>query len=340
MQSRHRLSNLIGPLLLIIAGVLLLLYNLELIDANLWTFIVALWPLLVMAVAVSMLLGGGSLFFPLTLIAFAAAFLLANLGLVEWDMWGVLAKLWPLFLVAIGLDVLALSRFRQQTGHTEEIFLATEDAASARIKIEMGLGRMQLRAGQSGSALVSGSAQLGPDEGLRQSVRLHKGEARVNLEQAAPWHYFFTGGWLSQRRWELNLNPALPTRLDIDGGLGERNLDLRALNLTRLDVDGGIGALTLTLPAQGQLQAKIAGGIGDKTIFIPAGVGARIQIESGLGSRQLRGAFSQQGNVYVTPDAGQAPDRLDLRIDHGLGSLTIVQMAAAEEAAPAPAELR
>lgn len=333
MQTRQRLSKLIGPLMLIILGLLLLFYNLGVIDATLWDFIFGLWPLLVMAAAVSMLLGGGSLFFPLALIAFAAGFLIDNLGLVEWEMWEMLGRLWPLFLVAVGLDVLVLSRFRRQTTHSEEIQLAPEGAASARVKLAMGIGRMRLQAGQSDGALASGSAQMGPDESLKQSVRLHRSEARVKIEQSIPWHYFFTGGWLGERHWHLNLNPALPMRLDIDGGLGDRTLDLRSLNLTRLEVDGGIGALTLTLPAQGQLQAEIDGGIGDKTVFIPAGVGARIQIDSGLGSRQVRGAFNQQGNVYVTSDAATAPNRLDLKIDHGLGSLTIVQMAAEPAAA-------
>lgn len=330
MQTRRHLGNLIGPLMLIILGVLLLLYNLDIISANLWDFIFGLWPLLVMAVAVSMLLGGGSLFLPLALIAFAAGFLLDNLGFVDWNMWAVLGQLWPLLLVAVGLDVLVLSRFRNQAGHTEEIYLAPDGATSARVKIEMGIGRMQLRSGQATGALVTGSAQLGPDEELKQSVRLHNGEARVQIKQSVPWHYFLTGSWLGGRQWDLNLNPALPTRLDIDGGLGDRTLDLRPLKLTRLDVDGGIGAITLTLPAQGQLQAKIDGGIGDKTIFIPAGVGARIQIDSGLGSRHVRGAFSQQGNYYVTADASTAPNRLDMKIDGGIGSLTVVQMAAEE----------
>ncbi len=332
MQTRRRLSNLIGPLMLIVLGVLLLLYNLNVIDADLWDFIFGLWPLLVMAVAVSMLLGGGSLFFPLTIIAFAAGFLADNLGIVEWDMWEALGQLWPLFLVAIGLDVLVLSRFRTQAGHTEEIYLAPDGATTARIKLEMGIGRMRLRAGQSPTGLVTGSAQLGPDESLKQSYRLHNGEARVQIKQAVPWNYFFTGGWMSERHWDLSINPALPTRLDIDGGLGDRTLDLQTLNLTRLEVDGGIGALTLTLPAQGRLQARIDGGIGDKTVFVPAGVGARIQIDSGLGSRQVRGALTQQGNVYTTPDLESTQHRLDMKIDHGIGSLTVVRMAPPEAA--------
>jgi hypothetical protein len=333
MQTRQRLSKLIGPLVLIILGLLLLFYNLGVIDANLWEFIFGLWPLLVMAAAVSMLLGGGSLFFPLALIAFAAGFLIDNLGLVEWEMWETLGRLWPLFLVAVGLDVLVLSRLRRQTTHSEEINLASAEAASARVKLAMGIGRMRLQAGRADGALASGSAQLGPDESLKQSLRLHRSEARIKIEQSIPWHYFFTGGWLGERHWQLNLNPALPISLDIDGGLGDRTLDLHSLNLTRLEVDGGIGALTLTLPAQGQLQAKIDGGIGDKTVYIPAGVGARIEIDSGLGSRQVRGVFSQQGKVYATADAATAPNRLDLKIDHGFGSLTVVQMAAAEPAA-------
>ena len=42
---------------------------------------------------------------PLILIAIGAAFLLSNMGVVSWSSWGLL-RLWPLILVAIGIDLL------------------------------------------------------------------------------------------------------------------------------------------------------------------------------------------------------------------------------------------
>lgn len=328
MTTRQRLSHLIGPLVLVVVGLILLLNNLGVISTSLWDALIGLWPLLVIAAAAGMLLEGGSLFFPLALIAFSFGFLAANFHFVAWDMWERLGKLWPLLLVAIGLDVLVVSRVRGTETHTEEISQPLGNATSADIKIESGIGRLQLGAGGTTTALVSGSAVLGHNEHLKQTFGMHGSEARIKIKQDTPWNYLFTGGWLNERRWDLSLNTSIPTRIKIDGGMGDRTIDLRALNLTHLKVDGGIGALTLTLPGQGRLQAKIDGGIGDKTIFIPTGMAARIRIDSGLGHTQVRGNFNQQGSTYTSPSYEAAPHRVDLDIDHGIGSLTIAEMAA------------
>ncbi len=329
MTTRQRLSHLIGPILLVVVGLILLFYNLGVISTSLWDTLIGLWPLLVIAVAAGMILEGGSLFFPLTLIALALGFLVANFDFVDWDMGDLLSKLWPLLLVAVGLDVLVVSRLRGVETHTEEILQPLGNATSADIKIESGIGRLQLGAGVTATALVSGAAVLGPNEHLKQTFNMHGSEARIKIKQDVPWNYFFTGGWLSERRWDLSLNTSVPTRIKIDGGIGDRTIDLRSLNLTQLKVDGGIGALTLTLPAQGRLQTKIDGGIGDKTILIPTGMAARIRIDSGLGHSQVRGNYTQQGSTYTSPNYEAAPHRVDLDIDHGIGSLTIAETAAA-----------
>ena len=337
MNSRQRLSNLIWPLILIIAGFVLLFSNLGILSSGTWDVLINLWPLLVVALALSMIVGGGSLFFPLTLIAFAFGFLLANFGVVDWNMWSALGNLWPLFLIGIGLDVLVFSRIRQRSTRTETINQPLQGAKSAEIKLEPGLGRLEIGAGATTDALMAGTATVGPDEGIGTSFHLSGTEARIKIKQVAPWYFVFTGGWLnSERRWDLSLNPTIPTRLKIDGGMGSHIMDLSMLNLTSLKVAGGLGSMILTLPAQGQLQAKIDGGIGDKTVIIPTGTGARIKIDSGLGSRQVQGDFTRVGDYYTTRTYDPAaPNRLEVDIDTGIGSVTLAEMPSLPALAPA-----
>ena len=336
MNSRQRLSNLVWPLILIIAGFVLLFSNLGILSSSTWDVLINLWPLFVVALALSMIVGGGSLFFPLILIAFAAGFLLTNFGVVDWNMWSALGKLWPLFLVGIGLDVLVFSRFRQRATRTETINQPLQGASSAEIKLEPGLGRLELGAGATVDALLAGTATVGPDEGIGASFRLAGTEARIKIKQVAPCYFVFTGGWLNnERRWDLSLNPTIPTRLKIDGGLGNHIMDLSTLNLTALKVAGGIGSMTLTLPAQGRVQAKIDGGVGDKTVIIPVGTPARIKIDSGLGSRRVQGDFTRMGDYYTTRTYDPAaPNRLEVDIDHGIGSLTLAEMPSPKALVP------
>ena len=48
----------------------------------------------------------GSLVGPLILIGLGVVFLLNNLGILSWSVWEVIFRLWPILLVAIGLDLL------------------------------------------------------------------------------------------------------------------------------------------------------------------------------------------------------------------------------------------
>ena len=48
----------------------------------------------------------GGLFGPVILIGLGVVFLLNNLGILDWSVWEVIVRLWPVLLIAAGLDVL------------------------------------------------------------------------------------------------------------------------------------------------------------------------------------------------------------------------------------------
>ena len=45
----------------------------------------------------------GGLVGPAILIGLGVVFLLNNLGMLDWGIWNILLRLWPLLLIAIGL---------------------------------------------------------------------------------------------------------------------------------------------------------------------------------------------------------------------------------------------
>ena len=47
-----------------------------------------------------------SLVGPIIVIGFGVLLLMSNLGMIQWSVWDAIAKLWPLLLVAAGLDLL------------------------------------------------------------------------------------------------------------------------------------------------------------------------------------------------------------------------------------------
>ncbi|MCO6452375.1 MAG: hypothetical protein J5I90_16470 [Caldilineales bacterium] len=326
MKTRNRLNNLIWPLLLIAAGLILLLNNTGVIETDLFGLISLLWPVLLIIWAVQMWLGSRMIFMPLLFFLAGVGFLLDNFGIGDWNVWETMMKFWPLIFVALGLDVLVGSR-RFKGDEREESFTQPLDGAtSARVTVEPGLGNAVFESAITTDALVVASTTVGSDQEVGHSYRRSGDEAIVKIKREGEWMSFLSGSWLGRRNWQIALNPTIPTRLKIEGGLGSRKIDLSKLNLSELKVEGGMGALTLTFPETGALSAKVDTGFGDATLFIPASMAVRIDIDGGLGRRQVQGGFLQVGNNLMSPNYDQAMNRMDLKIDHGLGGLTIAQI--------------
>ena len=54
----------------------------------------------------------GGLVGPILLIGLGLVFLLTNLGMLSTSIWGVLLRIWPVILIAIGVDLGGVDLFR------------------------------------------------------------------------------------------------------------------------------------------------------------------------------------------------------------------------------------
>lgn len=94
--------------------------------------------------------------------------------------------------------------------------------------------------------------------------------------------------------------------------------------MTELDINAGVGEVAVTMPAQGETRAIINGGVGETRVRIPAGVAARIQATRGVGDLTVAGRFIRQGDtLYVSSDYETNPNRINLTISGGVGSILI-----------------
>ena len=69
--------------------------------------------------------------------------------------------------------------------------------------------------------------------------------------------------------------------------------------------------------------ASIEAGVGEVTIRLPEGLAARISVESGLGPVDVRGDFERSGDDYLSPGWSDAVNRVTLRVNAGVGAVTI-----------------
>jgi len=287
---------------------------------------------------------------PLIIIGLGIVFLLNNLGILDWSIWEVLLRLWPILLVAAGLDlilgrrsiwgsllalaltfaVLGAVLWLSGTGlvsarapRSEEIVQPLGDVEQGELLIDPGIGRLHIAATSDSSNLVEGTLDLARQEELAQDFNVQGERATFTLRTELTAVGPFATGWAGQRLWDLQVSPRIPLRLEADLGLGEMALDLSELTLESLDVDLGIGQTTVTLPTEGRFAARIEGAIGQTIVVIPEGLAVRMRLDTGITGRQVPEGYRCVDDVCTSPDYENADHRVDLTVSQAIGSLVI-----------------
>jgi Domain of unknown function (DUF5668) len=294
----------------------------------------------------------GGLVGPAILIALGVVFLLINLGYVGWGVWGTLIRLWPVVLIAVGLDLLigrrstlgsalvvllmvaALGTAIWWTGTwlpggvvvtSQTISQPLGTAQRADIDIGLGAGRLHVGPLAESDKLIEGTIATTSDEQVLRDFSLSGDSATFKLHGQAAWMFPFRERRGERVEWSLLINRDILLRLHIDTGAGQATLDLARLQITTLAVNTGVGQTTLTLPQQGQVQARINGGVGETVVIIPAGMAARIMAGAGLGQVSVIGNYQRDGKVSISPGYDSAANRVDLIVNGGIGSVTVRQ---------------
>jgi hypothetical protein len=258
-----------------------------------------------------------TLFWGGILILVGILLLLNNLGIFNVNIWSIL---WPLLLIAFGLWILVNSIWRPKN-LTEHASVPLEGARSASLRFQHGAGRLELASGASGDTAMEGDFSGGLDLSQRRT-----GD-ELDLVLAAPVNIPF-GGPEFGNNWSVRLASGVPYRLTLNTGAGESRLDLRDLQVTHLEISSGASSTDLTLPERaGFTRAKISTGAASVTVRIPQGVGAYIRTRGALSSFNVpTGVFTRVDDTYVTPGYQDAPNRVELDIETGVGSVEILMI--------------
>ena len=292
-----------------------------------------------------------SLVGPVILIGLGVVFLLNNMGLLAWSVWEVIFRLWPVLLIAAGLEII-LSRLSAwgsllalvltvaifagalwllgpdmgtaQVVAGEEVRQTLGDATQARVVIEPGVGSLHIEALPESANLVEGVISVGKGQSVKRHFAVAGKTATFILQTEGATFGPFTG-WADRWSWELGLAPEVPLELEVHLGVGLADLDLTGLTVDDLEVSMGVGRTTIILPDEGRFYAKIEGAIGETVVVIPPGMAARIRVDTGLTVSDLPDSYQQRGDVYTSPGYASADDRVDLEVEQAIGKITIHQ---------------
>ncbi len=290
---------------------------------------------------------------PLILIAVGVILLLNNLGVISWEIWDLLWRLWPLILIGIGLEILLGRRASwgallavvlvfliaagvffvrwlttgadwltgESTLREQNVVWEMDGAERAEIRLEAGVGRLDVDALEDSPDLLHAQIEVPDRAGLEEEFSIRDGLARGTLRVRHTFRFFgfgFRGG-----DWKVYLSPRIPLQLRLDAGVGESYLDLSELQVERLDLNMGVGDVTVVMPAEGQVRATVDGGVGDLRIIIPRGMAARIRVNRGVGNLSVDDRFSRDGDVYISEGYGTSDNWVDLDLDIGIGDVTV-----------------
>lgn len=282
--------------------------------------------------------------------------LIANsVGALSWRVWWILLSLWPLLLVAIGLDLLGkgmrlniirvVSSLLVLAGLAYAVSLAPTSASAwkgawsrgaefsstateargaqdAKLELSLPATRLSVRSGDEVFS-ASGRIPFGEPE-LSEKRRGDDLELEFRSEGGVP--FVMTGG---DSRVDVELGRDQIWELDIDLGATDATLDLSDLSISAAAIDAGVGVVDLSLgdPIDGEVRVGVSTGISDTTVRIPQGAEARVEVRTGLGGADVPDDWSRVRDMraWETPGYSSAEERYLIVIEGGIGSVRIVR---------------
>ncbi len=256
-------------------------------------------------------------FLALILIGIGAIWLLGQTNILSGASFAILARVWPVILIAIGVNILiarnnpalsllvgaatiimllalmivgpALGWVTTPEVQNQVVSEPLGDASRAEVRLDLSVGDANVRAAQDTNALITadvnylGDLRFEVSGGDTRLVRLYND----NQQSTNFFTPFWGWGNDEQRlRWDVALSPNIPIDLQVNGGVGESTLDLSDLQLTNLDVNTGVGGINVTLPA-GDYTVDISGGVGGTDIRIDEGAALNITVNAGVGGTNI-----------------------------------------------------
>jgi hypothetical protein len=312
--------------------------------------------------------GYRSMFWPFILIGVGLLWLLGNLGIIGAANLSVLAKLWPIALIAVGLDVLIGRRSALLGGLIgmatvgllvalviagPGLGLASEGGATF-FGLPFVIGEPELQH-STFSEEVNGADEAAVEidmaaapttitplpagsDTLFYADVTHYGEMIFDVSGGSSRDVYLSSQGFSgivllseaRQRWDVELNPDVPTDLRLGVGSGRVDANLRGMALTGLTLNGGSGHMEIDLPApDARYDVSVDIGSGGAVMSIPDGAQADFDIDGGSGHVEMRIGSGADVTVHLSMGSGgthvDVPAGAAVRLvveDSGSGGLT------------------
>lgn len=275
-------------------------------------------------------------FWTLVVFGIGVLWLFRNFDKIVKAIFYLLRRLWPLAMVGAWLGYLYLLFQRREPPKHATFSEPVGSARAARLELNTSVGETTIRAlGADSESLIEA------DLVYFGSIAFEASGEEEKIVRLSPvfdtWQSLNVFNWLGTKRarlrWDIGLSPRVDATLDVKGGVGRFELDLRGLRLRGLNFSAGIGETTLQLPTPEQsYTATVKGGIGAMRIEVPQGAAVRLEATIGLGDvnvapRLMRvegeGVPMGKQGVWETADFASAGQQIVIRYEGGIGELQV-----------------
>lgn len=248
------------------------------------------------------------------LILFGVLFLLQAQGLIN----NVFRFFWPVILMLIGGWMIANVLWKPSLSESDTFSIPLGNAKSVKYKFAHGAAQIDITGGApSGQAVVGASAA-----GMNQESHLDGDRLNVKIE-AGPSLIPFMGPM--DGVWRYQITQAVPVTLKIEAGASKLDIDLKDVLATHIELQTGASSVNMTLPARGASLLDVEAGAASINIRVPESTAARIRIKEGVTALNVdANRFPQlDSGIYQSPNYDTSPDRAEIVVEAGLGSITV-----------------
>lgn len=269
--------------------------------------------------------------------------LLANLGLINYNVFHSLVNLWPLLLIVIGINVIArnnkiisyitwllffiiLIAYGVYTQNSlgvsdligiEEVYMERQ-GSTIYGNLNLDLGASSLNINSTDEDLLSADLS-GRRLDYWQEYRNGYENVDIGFESRG-----FTIGDIQhyEATYDFYLNSEIIWDVEFDLGAVSAYLNFENIPVRSIDLDSGAASLTIVLGDKHDLDLSIDSGASSIDLIIPTGVGLRIEMDSGLTSTNIKDlGLIDTGDYYMTPNFDSADVKINLDIDMGVGKI-------------------
>ncbi|MDI6816768.1 MAG: hypothetical protein QME41_06215 [Actinomycetota bacterium] len=283
-------------------GVVLLYNTLGIVPYHFWLELIALWPVLIIALGFSIL---GGVTRNRIIAALPTLIIIATLLFALFYMDGPLRP---------RIELTSVNKSRD----------AISGVKTGEATIDFAVGELDI--GSTGMLYDLNAREFGDERGPQ--IDFSRTDDKVEIELKARDDVRFYK-WDEQRAWNLMLSKDIDWRLKVDAGVSDSDLDLSELDVSSVEIDGGVGSIRVRIGDRSErVDAKIDTGVSECRIMVPKSSGVRLSLDRGLSAVDFRDIdldkiSENRLTVYETKGFVDASRKINIDVDMGVASFIV-----------------